>query len=158
MSCDDPGRGRWEEEQARASEDDARASASAAAEGEAEAKAAEALAPGMRVELQEERGSLLAINLGKVIKISKSGYVHVEWDDHTDGWFSPLKAAGCLKRATGDDALPRHLWIHEVTEQEAPGWTAGGGPLPTLDEPVCHFCREQQTDDNEFGPCRKAKL
>jgi hypothetical protein len=156
MSCDDPGRGRWEEEQARASEDDARASASAAAEDEA--RAAEplvALAPGMRVELQEKRGSLLAINLGKVIKISKSGYVHVEWDDHTEGWFSPL--SGLLKVATGDDALPRHLWIHEVSEQEAPGWKAGGGPLPTLDEPVCHFCREQQTDDNEFGPCRKAK-
>ncbi len=146
---DDPGRGRWEEEQARASDDEARASASAEAGAEPEA-----LRPGLRVMLTEERGSLLVIVTGHVVKISGSGYVHVEWDDHTDGWFSPAKAAASLKPATGEDALPRHLWIFDVPMQTSEGWE---GPLPTLDEPVCAICREKQTDENEYGPCRKAK-
>jgi hypothetical protein len=104
------------------------------------------------------RGALEITNLGTVIKRSRSGYIHVEWDDHTDGWFSPAKAAEMLRRAEGDDALPRHVWIFDVPEQEAPGWKESGAPLPTLDEPVCAICREAQTDENEYGPCRKAKL
>jgi hypothetical protein len=138
-----------EEEQARAKE---------GARANEAAEPLVALIPGMRVHLQEARGSLQIVNLGKIVKISRSGYVHVEWDDHSDGWFSPAKAYSTLRVATGEDALPRHLWIHEVPEQEAPGWWAGGGALPTLDEPVCSFCRERQTDENEFGPCSKATL
>lgn len=153
----DEGRAAFDAEQARAQEDQGRASDAAAGEAEALTRREEAwessvaLVPGMRVELCEERGSLLAINLGKVIKISKSGYVHVEWDDGTDGWFSPAKAASTLRIATGDDALPRHLWIFEVPDREAESWRA---PLPTLDEPVCAVCREKQTDENEYGPCK----
>lgn len=115
---------------------------------------AERLGPGQRVVLTEQRGSLQVVCTGKVIKVSGGGYVHVEWDDHTDGWFSPAKAAASLKPATGEDALPRHLWIYEVPERTSLGWY---GPLPTLDEPVCAFCKEKQSDENEYGPCQKAK-
>lgn len=29
---------------------------------------------------------------GQITKISKGGFVHVEWDDHEEGWFSPFQA------------------------------------------------------------------
>lgn len=110
------------------------------------------LIPGDRVALAEARGALQVVNLGKIVRISGNGYVHVEWDDHSEGWFSPARAASTLRLATGDDALPRHIWIFEPPEREAQGWE---GPLPTLDEPICAVCREAQTDENEYGPCRK---
>lgn len=109
--------------------------------------------PGDRVALAEPRGALQVVNLGKIVKISRNSYVHVEWDDHSDGWFSPARAASDLRLAQGDDALPRHVWIFEPPEREAQGWE---GPLPTLDEPVCAVCREAQTDENEYGHCKGA--
>lgn len=149
MNGDDPGRGRWEEEQARASEDEARASASAAAESEA-AEESRCFIPGDRVLWTEQTGQL-----GTITKISGSGYHRVEWDDHSDAtFFSTAKAFSVLRLAKGDDALPRHIWIFDVPERTSSGWD---GPLPTLDEPVCAVCREKQTDENEYGPCRKAK-
>lgn len=106
--------------------------------------------PRDRVALWEMRGRLEITNLGTIVKISRSGYVHVEWDDRTEGWFSPAKAYSSLKLATGDDALPRHVWIFSAPE----GWV---GKAPTPDEPACAVCKEAQTDDNEFGPCRKVQ-
>lgn len=112
-----------------------------------------------RVALWEQRGALEIVNLGTVIKRSPTGYIHVEWDDHSEGWFSPGKAAAQLRRAEGEDALPRHIWVSELPElpnmlEAERKWL---GPRPTLDEPVCFACGEPQTDDNEFGPCQKAK-
>jgi hypothetical protein len=118
----------------------------------------EPLKKGDRVALWERRGALEITNLGTVVKISASGYVHVEWDDHSDGWFSPGKAAEALRRAEGDDAAPRHVWIFDVPEREAPGWKESGAPLPTLDEPICALCRAKQTDDNEYGPCGPVRI
>lgn len=162
MTCEDDGRAQFDADCARAQEDEARAAESVAAEAEARAQeeASEPLrsfAPRDRVALWERRGALEITNLGTIVKVSRSGYIHVEWDDHTEGWFSPVKATGSLRKATGDDALPRHVWIFYVPEREAPGWRESGAPLPTLDEPVCVICREKQTDENEFGPCRKAQ-
>jgi hypothetical protein len=107
-----------------------------------------------RVALVEDRGSLRIINLGQVVRVTRSGYVHVEWDDKDEGFFSPAKAAASLRLAEGDDALPRHVWIYDVPLRRSMSWD---GPLPTLDSPVCAVCREAQSDENEFGPCRKAK-
>lgn len=149
------GRAQFEADHARAQEDEARAAESAAAEAEARAKEEapepiRAFVPGDRVELMHERGSLLLFNLGKIVKISANGYVQVQWDDNTDGWFSPAKAYSALRLARGDDALPRHVWIFSADASN--GWE---GPTPTEDEPACAVCREKQTDDNEYGPCRK---
>lgn len=82
--------------------------------------------------------------VGTITKISKSGYVHVEWDEifqhgTRDGYFSPGKAAETLRLAEGEDALPRHSWVFD--------------PPASPDEPICAICKVQQTDDNEFGPC-----
>lgn len=98
------------------------------------------LQAGDRVQLVEQRGSLRVINSGQVIKRSPHGYIHVEWDDHSDGWFSPVRAAASLRLAEGEDALPRHIWSFD--------------PPASLEEPVCSVCKAAQTDENEFGPCR----
>jgi hypothetical protein len=107
-----------------------------------------------RVALDEAFGGFKIRNLGTVSKRSPTGYIHVEWDDHSEGWFSPTKAAELLRKAEGDDALPRHVWIFDAPGRDSSLWD---GPLPTLDEPVCAVCREKQTDDNEFGSCKKAE-
>jgi hypothetical protein len=113
---------------------------------------ARGFAPRDRVSFSEVRGAVKVLNLGTVVRVSINGYLHIEWDDHSEGWFSPAMAASSLRLAQGDDALPRHLWIFDVPVRLSQGWE---GPLPTLDEPICAVCREPQTDDNEFGPCRK---
>lgn len=84
--------------------------------------------------------------LGTVSKISKSGYVHIDWDVGVPfyagggGYFSPGRAAQVLKLAEGEDALPRHVWCFD--------------PPASIEEPICVVCKVKQTDDNEFGACK----
>lgn len=121
-------------EQARAHADEAQAGAY---QGEPERP----LQKRDRVALVEQRGErMVVVNLGQVVRVSKSGYVHVEWDDHDEGYFSPLKVASSLRLAEGEDALPRHVWSFS--------------PPASVDEPVCSVCKAAQTDANEFGPCK----
>lgn len=94
---------------------------------------------------EEEGVTVASAALGTITKISKSGYVHVEWDEPCgngarDGYFSPAKAAEVLRLAEGEDALPRHVWVSD--------------PPASVDEPVCAVCKAKQTDENEFGPCQ----
>lgn len=128
---------------------------SAAAAREDREEAPEPLRVRDRVALWEMRGALEITNLGTVLKISPTGYIHIEWDDGTDGWFSPGKAAEQLRRAEGDDALPRHVWAFERPAPMLDAERRWLGPDPTPDEPVCSVCGAPQTDDNEFGPCKK---
>jgi hypothetical protein len=37
---------------------------------------------------------------GQVTKISPGGWVHIEWDDQTDGWFSPYQAQRWICKVT----------------------------------------------------------
>jgi hypothetical protein len=138
---EEEGRAAFEAEEARAQEDAARAGQ------QEEPPAPAALQRRDRVVWcePEEGHALDHGSLGTITKISKSGYVHVEWDEPCrngarDGYFSPAKAAAVLRLAEGEDALPRHVWVTD--------------PPASPDEPVCAVCKAAQTDDNEFGACQ----
>lgn len=76
--------------------------------------------------------------LGTVTKASQFGYVRVQWDNGTEGNFPPMSANTELEQVFGDDALPRHEW-YSINE---------------MSNPYCTKCKVEQTDENEFGPCR----
>jgi hypothetical protein len=101
---------------------------------------------GDRVTFLEE--GLRGVQLGTVTAVSHPGYVQVLWDDGTRGYFSPVTAAERLQLAQGDDALPRHRW----RSQRAGGHPADAESAQRVT--VCDECGVEQTDENEFEPCR----
>lgn len=80
------------------------------------------------------------LEMGTILKVSPAGYVQVAWDKGGVGYFSPAGAFR-LNILAGRDALKRH-W-----------WTSEGTYLRSVDV-VCRRCGAEQTDENEFEPCK----
>lgn len=100
-----------------------------------------------RVILQDQRGSIRIPVLGTVKKVTPAGYLHINWDDGCSGIFSPVTAAEKITIATGEDALPRHVW----KSRRAGGDPASEGSFEMIT--YCDTCGIEQDDENGFGPC-----
>lgn len=74
-------------------------------------------------------------DVGTVESISQAGYIKVRWDGFGTELFTG--ATKDIRKAEGDDALPRHRW--DGAEPDA----------------VCLHCRALQTDENEFKACKE---
>ncbi len=103
---------------------------------------------GDRVQLAETDKQWLTLTRGTIEKMTPANII-VHWDhEATRGYFSLHEAERRLVLATGEDALPRHRWISRKM---------GGDPTVAESQErtiVCNDCGIQQTDENEFGPCK----
>lgn len=101
--------------------------------------------PGHRVKIGGEYAHPVYPEVGTVRKVTPVGYVIVDRDRRPgqrdrELMLTPEGAAASLTIVVGDDAFPRHDWAAKA---------------PTGDA-YCEYCGVQQTDANEFGPCKVA--